>query len=93
MIVHFRVLRELRLDIIDFLFDDISSADGASLVFGHLEDNLASEFILLFHPLHEPISPKADKVEPVETIVHSYQINSVCEFLYLQSTLVFAERL
>jgi hypothetical protein len=71
VIFAFWMLFELIVYVVHLLFEDVSSADGASLVFWHLINDFASELILFFDPLHEPIPVDTDKVEPVEALVNS----------------------
>lgn len=71
-VINFRVLLELRPDVLDLLLGNLSSADGALLVLGHLVLDLAAELILFLESLHKPISMEADQVESVEALAHSH---------------------
>ena len=87
------MLGELSLDVVKFLFGDVSSADGASLVLWHLVLDFTPELVFLPDPLHKPIPVQADQVESVEALVYSHEVSTVSELLLLGLTIIFAESL
>lgn len=85
------MLLELPLDVLNLVFLDVSSANGASLMLWHLVGDFIAELILFLESLHEPISMETDQVETMEALIHSHQIRTISELLQHNSRLVIAE--
>ena len=65
------MLGKLSLNVVNFIFTNVSSADGTLFVLRHFVFNITAEVVLLSDTLHEPFSPKTDEVESVVALINS----------------------
>ncbi len=79
LIIDFRMLLVLLLNISDLLRFDLSSAGWTSFLFGHLVNDLAPELIFLDLSRHKPVSIQALQVISVEALVYPAQVRPVRE--------------